>query len=137
MQHTYYQSDEEGLRASAPSSAPSSSSGSSYGPTSALEAQVNVFTSAGDDEEVKGSRIGTFFKVAGVVVVSMAFLLLLSNNGGTVGRITGFQNAKSFDETTDTSGYTIGVQVESPGYDQLVSLDMLPWVRKEKLSEKH
>ena len=66
-------------------------------------------------------------RALGAVVAVLAFVVLVINNGGTVGRLTGFTSNKALEETTD-SDFSISVEVTSPGYDEVAaSLEQLPW----------
>ena len=109
-------------------SLPSAETGStdSYelGPSGPLEVNVESRKEGSTGETPVTLRV---IRSVGAIVALCAFLLLVINNGGTVGRLTGYSVGKALAETTDTD-FSISVEVTSPGYDEVaVSLEMLPW----------
>lgn len=93
------------------------------GPSGPLEVNVES-RRKGAEETTMTLRV---IRSVGALVALCAFLLLVVNNGGTVGRMTGFTVGKALEETTDTD-FSIAVEVTSPGYDEVAaSLEMLPW----------
>lgn len=111
MNHFYYEATQQSSHDSAESC-----------PSTPLEVNVESRSETGSP-----SPVLRLIRIGGAVIAGMAFLLLLANNGGTVGRLTGFSNIKQLAETTDTD-FQISVEVTSPGYDAVAeSLSMLPW----------
>jgi len=74
------------------------------------------------DSPVDNFQIGRVFKLFAAFIVLFAFFAIASKNSNGLRSLNGLSE-QSFSSST----YEISVGVESPGYDSLVSLSMLPW----------
>jgi len=111
MNHLYYQAEQ------------GSSQDSYDAPATPLEVNVESRSKSNDATPPTLRAV----RVIGSLVALLAFVMLVINNGGAVGRTTGYTSSKALEETTD-SDFSISVEVTSPGYDEVAqSLEFLPW----------
>lgn len=96
--------------------------------TSLMDETVSTMSDYGDFGTQKSTFIGRLTKLVGATfLVGLLFVALMDFKQYMPDALSGTGMASARTAFDTTAGATFTVEVESPGYDQLVSLSMVPW----------